>query len=194
MKSRKVIIAIIFVCFFILIGISIGTVLNISDEELKDQSLKTLQDSEGRDNHHAVGQSLSNLSSEVVLNSDESLDDIISNNEVTVINFFASWCDPCKRETPELIEYAESNAGTDIQIVGINIDDSDENRDEFLDSYEVSYPVFEFTDEKAITDEYKISLMPTTFFVDSSGEIVRAYIGEISPELITNYVNYVKER
>src|SRR5699024_7584095 len=102
MKSRKVIIAIIFVCFFILIGISIGTVLNISDEELRDQSLKTLQDSEGRDNHHAVGQSLSNLSSEVVLNSDESLDDIISNNEVTVINFFASWCDPCKRETQSL--------------------------------------------------------------------------------------------
>ena len=54
--------------------------------------------------------------------------------------------------------------------------------------------MFEFTDEKAITDEYKISLMPTTFFVDSSGEVVRAYIGEISPELITNYVNYVKER
>ena len=36
--------------------------------------------------------------------------------------------------------------------------------------------------------------MPTTFFVDSSGEVVRAYIGEISPELITNYINYVKER
>ncbi len=85
-------------------------------------------------------------------------------------------------------------ADSDVQIVGINIDDSVKNRDEFLETYDVQYPVFELTDEAGMTEEFKISLMPTTFFIDSNGEVVRAYIGEIGPELITNYINYVKER
>lgn len=194
MTGKKLIIAVIFVAFFLLIGVSIGAVINMSDDEMKERSLKTLQDSEGRDNHHAVGLNLLDTESETVINSDEPLNEIIKNNEVTVVNFFASWCEPCKRETPELNEYAMDTAGSDVQVVGINIDDSVKNRDAFLHTYDVQYPVFELTDEEGMTNEFKISLMPTTFFVDSNGEVVRAYIGEIGPELITNYINYVKER
>lgn len=194
MTGKKLIIAVSFVAFFLLIGVSIGAVINMSDDEMKERSLKTLQDSEGRDNHHAVGLNLLNTESETVINSNEPLNEIIKNNEVTVVNFFASWCEPCKRETPELNEYAMDTAGSDVQVVGINIDDSVKNRDAFLHTYDVQYPVFELTDEEGMTNEFKISLMPTTFFVDSNGEVVRAYIGEIGPELITNYINYVKER
>lgn len=194
MSLRKIIIGIVFIVFFLVVGISIGAVINVSDDELREQSLKTLQDSEGRDNHHAVGLNALDMESEAVINSDTSFQNIIQDNEVTVVNFFASWCEPCKRETPELNEYASQTADTDIQVIGINIDDSDANRDKFLEEYEVSYPVFELTNEAKVTDEFKISLMPTTFFIDSEGEVVRAYIGEISPDLITNYVNYVKER
>ena len=194
MTGKKLIIAVSFVAFFLLIGVSIGAVINMSDDEMKERSLKTLQDSEGRDNHHAVGLNLLDTESETVINSDEPLNEIIKNNEVTVVNFFASWCEPCKRETPELNEYAMDTAGSDVQVVGINIDDSVKNRDAFLHTYDVQYPVFELTDEEGMTNEFKISLMPTTFFVDSNGEVVRAYIGEIGPELITNYTNYVKER
>ncbi len=194
MTGKKLIIAVSFVAFFLLIGVSIGAVINMSDDEMKERSLKTLQDSEGRDNHHAVGLNLLDTESETVINSNEPLNEIIKNNEVTVVNFFASWCEPCKRETPELNEYAMDTAGSDVQVVGINIDDSVKNRDAFLHTYDVQYPVFELTDEEGMTNEFKISLMPTTFFVDSNGEVVRAYIGEIGPELITNYINYVKER
>ena len=194
MTGKKLIIAVVFIAFFLLIGISIGAVINMSDDQMRERSLKTLQDSEGRDNHHAVGLNLLDTGTEAVINSDEPLEEIIKNNEVTVVNFFASWCEPCKRETPELNEYAMETAESDVQVVGINIDDSEKNRDAFLDTYGVKYPVFELTDEAGMTDEFKISLMPTTFFVDSNGEVVRAYIGEIGPELITNYINYVKER
>ncbi len=194
MSLRKIIIGVVFIVFFLVVGVSIGAVINVSDEELREQSLKTLQDSEGRDNHHAVGLNALNMESEVVINSDQSLESLVADNKVTVVNFFASWCEPCKRETPELNEYASQTADSDVQVVGINIDDSTANRDEFLDQFEVSYPVYELTNEAAVTDEFKISLMPTTFFLDSEGEVIRAYIGEISPDLITDYVNYVKER
>lgn len=194
MTGKRVITVVIFVAFFLLIGISIGAVINVSDDQMRERSLQTLQDSEGRDNHHAVGLNLLNTESDAVINSKAPLNEIIQNNEVTVVNFFASWCEPCKRETPELNEYAMDTADSDVQIVGINIDDSVKNRDEFLETYDVQYPVFELTDEAGMTEEFKISLMPTTFFIDSNGEVVRAYIGEIGPELITNYINYVKER
>lgn len=194
MSLRKIIIGVVFIVFFLVVGVSIGAVINVSDEELREQSLKTLQDSEGRDNHHAVGLNALDMESEVVINSEQSLESLVTDNEVTVVNFFASWCEPCKRETPELNEYASQTADSDVQVVGINIDDSTANRDEFLDQFEVSYPVYELTNEAAVTDEFKISLMPTTFFLDSEGEVIRAYIGEISPDLITDYVNYVKER
>ena len=194
MSLRKIIIGVVFIVFFLVVGVSIGAVINVSDEELREQSLKTLQDSEGRDNHHAVGLNALDMESEVVINSDQSLESLVTENEVTVVNFFASWCEPCKRETPELNEYASQTADSDVQVVGINIDDSTANRDEFLDQFKVSYPVYELTNEAAVTDEFKISLMPTTFFLNSEGEVIRAYIGEISPDLITDYVNYVKER
>ena len=194
MTGKKLIAIVVFIAFFLLIGVSIGAVINMSDDRIEEQSLKTLQDSEGRDNHHAVGLNLLETGSEPVINSDDPMNDIIKNNEVTVVNFFASWCEPCKRETPALNEYATNTAADDVEIVGINIDDSVKNRDAFLDTYDVQYPVYELTDEAEMTEEFKISLMPTTFFVDSNGEVVRAYIGEIGPELITNYINYVKER
>lgn len=194
MTGKKLIGTVIFIAFFLLVGVSIGAVINVSDDQMREQSLETLQSSEGRDNHHAVGLNLLDTGSNAVINSEQPLNDIIKDNEVTVVNFFASWCDPCKRETPELNEYAQDTAGEGVQVVGVNIDDSVQNRDEFLETYDVQYPVYELTDEAEMTETFKISLMPTTFFVDSSGEVVRAYIGEISPELITNYINYVKER
>lgn len=194
MTGKKLIGTVIFIAFFLLVGVSIGAVINVSDDQMREQSLETLQSSEGRDNHHAVGLNLLDTGSNAVINSEQPLNDIIKDNEVTVVNFFASWCEPCKQETPELNEYAQDTAGEGVQVVGVNIDDSVQNRDEFLETYDVQYPVYELTDEAEMTETFKISLMPTTFFVDSSGEVVRAYIGEISPELITNYINYVKER
>ena len=194
MTGKKLIGTVIFIAFFLLVGVSIGAVINVSDDQMREQSLETLQSSEGHDNHHAVGLNLLDTGSNAVINSEQPLNDIIKDNEVTVVNFFASWCEPCKRETPELNEYAQDTAGEGVQVVGVNIDDSVQNRDEFLETYDVQYPVYELTDEAEMTETFKISLMPTTFFVDSSGEVVRAYIGEISPELITNYINYVKER
>lgn len=193
MKMKNIIIIALLAVFFFLVGAGIAAVVNMSEEGLKEQSLQTLQDSEGRDNHHAVGMNIVGEPVEGVRNDTESLESIIESNEVTVINFFASWCDPCRRETPELNEFHAANQEKPVGIVGINVDDRADNRDAFLEEFEVAYPVFKFADESGSIEEYNIHLMPTTFFVDSEGEIIRAYVGEVEQNLINNYINYVKE-
>ena len=155
MTGKKLIGTVIFIAFFLLVGVSIGAVINVSDDQMREQSLETLQSSEGRDNHHAVGLNLLDTGSNAVINSEQPLNDIIKDNEVTVVNFFASWCEPCKRETPELNEYAQDTAGEGVQVVGVNIDDSVQNRDEFLETYDVQYPVYELTDEAEMTETFK---------------------------------------
>ncbi|HIW12651.1 MAG TPA: TlpA family protein disulfide reductase [Candidatus Salinicoccus stercoripullorum] len=193
MNKKNIIIIIALAAFFVLVGAGIAAVLNVSDERLQQQSLETLQTSEGRDNHHAVGRNILDGEFTGVINDSGSFRETIASNDVTVVNFFASWCDPCRRETPELIEYQDSRGGESLDVVGISIDDSDSSRDKFLEEFGVTYPVYEFADEPAAIESYKIHLMPTTFFVDSEGTIVRAYIGEVGTDLIDSYVNYVKE-
>ncbi|WP_229716678.1 TlpA disulfide reductase family protein [Salinicoccus roseus] len=179
--------------FFFFVGAGIAAVVNMSEEGLKEQSLQTLQDSEGRDNHHAVGMNILGEPMKGLRNDEDSLESIIRSNEVTVINFFASWCDPCRRETPELNAFHEGKKDEPVAIVGINVDDKPSNRDAFLEEFEVAYPVFEFADEAESIESYNIHLMPTTFFVDGEGEIIRAYVGEVEQNLINDYTNYVKE-
>lgn len=193
MKTKNIIIILLLAVFFFFVGAGIAAVVNMSEEGLKEQSLQTLQDSEGRDNHHAVGMNILGEPMTGIRNDETSLESIIQSNEVTVINFFASWCDPCRRETPELNAFHEEKKDEPVAIVGINVDDKAANRDAFLEEFEVAYPVFEFSDEKVAIEAYNIHLMPTTFFVDGEGEIIRAYVGEVEQNLINDYTNYVKE-
>ncbi|CAM4256394.1 TlpA family protein disulfide reductase [Lacicoccus alkaliphilus] len=193
MNKKRLLIIIAIAAASLLVGAAIGAVLNYSEDQFDNQALETLQSTEGRDNHHAVGENIMENELAGVINANVPFNDIIGNNEVTVVNFFASWCDPCRRETPALNEYHLDHLGEPIDIIGVNISDSKANRDQFLTEFEVEYPVFEFEDEDQALDDYQIRLMPTTFFVDGDGEIIRAYIGEVSPELVTNYINFVKE-
>ncbi|CAM2865964.1 hypothetical protein GCM10007176_01360 [Salinicoccus roseus] len=193
MKTKNIIIILLLAVFFFFVGAGIAAVVNMSEEGLKEQSLQTLQDSEGRDNHHAVGMNILGEPMKGLRNDEDSLESIIRSNEVTVINFFASWCDPCRRETPELNAFHEGKKDEPVAIVGINVDDKPSNRDAFLEEFEVAYPVFEFADEAESIESYNIHLMPTTFFVDGEGEIIRAYVGEVEQNLINDYTNYVKE-
>src|SRR5699024_1438839 len=143
MTGKKMIIAVVFIAFFLLIGISIGAVINVSDDQMRERRLQTLQDSEGRDNHHAVGLNLLDTELEDGVNRGEPLSDIMQGTQVAVVDFFAAWCEPCNRETPEPNEYAQETADGDVQVLGNNIDVGVKNRDQFLKTSAVQYPVFQ---------------------------------------------------
>lgn len=192
MKLKRVLLLVGVFALLMTVAFSIFKVLSMSEEQLREQMVQSIGSSEGRDTHLAVGKNILDDEFEYVLNNVESVEETVLSNDVTVINFFASWCVPCQREVPELNKLYDEINGTDVALIGINIDDKVENRDAFLDVHKVEFPVYEFHDEEAGLDNLKVNVIPTTFFVNGDGEILRAFIGEVHLDLLNNYITYVK--
>ena len=102
-----------------------------------------------------------------------------SKDNVVLINFWATWCGPCKRELPDLIALSNEYQGKNIKIIGISVDrDGDVLKmvHDFAAQANLSYPiVIDNGDlEKAFGG---IRGIPTSFFVNKKGEIVNKMIG-----------------
>lgn len=110
--------------------------------------------------------------------------------KVLLVNFWATWCPPCKKEMPAFIELQEQYAEQGFQIVGIALDDEDSVRD-FADALGVNYPVMAAEYEGiALSREYgnHIGALPFSAFVDRNGKITKTQIGEISKQQVEDII------
>jgi thiol-disulfide isomerase/thioredoxin len=94
-----------------------------------------------------------------------------------VINFWASWCGPCKMEAPELVKLHQKY-GDKIEIYAINVTKSDSisGVHRFADEFGIEFPVLLDKDDEVST-KYRIVAIPTTFFVNKDGKIVDMIAG-----------------
>ena len=93
--------------------------------------------------------------------------------EPLVINFFGSWCGPCNAEAPDLATFATDNP--DAQIVGIAVDDSEDDAVAFMNEYGLAFPLV--IDDGSLAGEYGITGVPTTIFLDAQGQEVDRLVG-----------------
>ena len=95
--------------------------------------------------------------------------------KVVILDFWASWCPPCKREIPDFVELQRRYGGQGLQVVGVALDRPEPVRD-FAASANINYPVLIGNDE--IARLYGgITGIPTTFVIDRQGNIVKRYEG-----------------
>lgn len=105
--------------------------------------------------------------------------------KVLVVNFWASWCEPCRREIPAFTALQERYRGDGVQVVGIALDDAAKIA-EFLRSSGVDpgYPQLMAPGEAgidlAIAWGNAVGVLPYTVFVDRSGRIAHAHYGELT--------------
>jgi thiol-disulfide isomerase/thioredoxin len=103
-----------------------------------------------------------------------------------VVDFWATWCGPCKVEIPWFEKLHEQYAGQGLEILGVSTDDLDrddpaklftQKRDiaDFASKMHMNYPVL--LGEDAALDKWGIDAMPTTFFIDRNGKIVASTVG-----------------
>lgn len=100
-----------------------------------------------------------------------------------VVNVWAAWCEPCKDETPMLVEAAAKNPG--VQFVGVDVQDSREGADAFLTTFGVTYPSL-FDPPGAIQTELGMLGPPATFFYDANGRQVDHVLGLLSPDALAD--------
>ncbi len=107
--------------------------------------------------------------------------------KVVLINFWASWCGPCRMETPALVELKEEYADKDFEIVGIAIDPEDKDEiHEFVSDLKVNYPVL-YSDQN-IERQAGILGTPTSFLLDRDGYIVHKHIGVVAKETLASEI------
>jgi peroxiredoxin len=88
--------------------------------------------------------------------------------EVVMLNFWASWCGPCRQEMPLMDDLYAQYKDLGFTILAVNVD---ENRDEahrFLDKVPVSYPIL-YDPQSDVSEQYEVQAMPTTLMIDRDG-------------------------
>ncbi len=102
--------------------------------------------------------------------------------QVLLINFWATWCPPCKKEMPAFIELQEQYAEQGFKVIGIALDDLQSVQD-FADTIGVNYPllVAEY-DGIDLSRNYgnHVGALPFSAFVDRQGKIISTHMGELS--------------
>jgi cytochrome c biogenesis protein CcmG, thiol:disulfide interchange protein DsbE len=96
-----------------------------------------------------------------------------------IINFFASWCTACKRETPLLARYYAEHHGKDV-IIGIDANDQAGPAQKFVHTAGVTYPVGVDPFPSPVTTSYGVYALPQTFFLNARHRIVKHVIGAVT--------------
>lgn len=108
--------------------------------------------------------------------------------QVALVNFWATWCAPCRVETPDLVELYETLHDDGFTVVGIAMDRGGADIVQpFVDEYEVPYPVVLGDDAVAAAFDDVYGL-PTTFVLDRQGRVVRRILGRVDPVALRSLV------
>ncbi|WP_420494238.1 TlpA disulfide reductase family protein [Macrococcus psychrotolerans] len=110
-------------------------------------------------------------------------------HDITIINVWASWCEPCKKEMPELVTYGKEKPNH-VGLIGFNVQDKIEKRDAFINNYKPTYPMY--TLDEASMKRYKIYNIPTTVFVDKQGKVLKTYVGELNQQKIEEIIMQIQ--
>lgn len=108
-----------------------------------------------------------------------------------VVNLWASWCGPCRKEMPMLAEAARRNPG--VQFLGVNIQDRPEAAADFLARTGVTYPQLVDVDGVVLADT-RVPGLPVTLALDTDGRVVDRVIGEISGEELATLLDLLAEQ
>ncbi|GAB3807822.1 TlpA family protein disulfide reductase [Virgibacillus kimchii] len=108
-----------------------------------------------------------------------------------VLNFWASWCGPCREEMPDIQRLSENK---DVTVLAVNLtysEDSTERVSDFVDQYGLTFPIL--MDENAsVSQLYRIQPIPTTYMLDSNGKIQYKAFGAMDYEWLVQELQKIK--
>ena len=106
-----------------------------------------------------------------------------------LINFWATWCPPCRSEMPDIIDRYNQNAD-DLVVLAVNTREGLDLVEPFAESFGVTMPVV-LDQSGAIMDLYEVRSMPTSYFIDRDGRIVMRWVGLMSPDVLDSFLKII---
>lgn len=107
-----------------------------------------------------------------------------------VVNFWASWCPPCRDEAPDLEAVWRDYKDRGVVFVGVDVDDTRQDALDFIEEFDVTYSNGP-DPGKRIYDSYGVTGFPETFFVNREGIVVRKFVGPMDTPTLTAFVEDV---
>ncbi len=99
--------------------------------------------------------------------------------KAVAVNFWASWCEPCRAELPDLVQVREDHKSDCFEMLGVAVN-SGETADvaAFAQKHGITYPVL--LDDDATSERWHVEGLPTTFLIDPKGNVTFSYSGALS--------------
>ncbi len=113
--------------------------------------------------------------------------------KVAVVNFWASWCAPCRAEAPSMEKIYESSKASGVQFVGVDVKDGKENARAFIRSFKITYPsLFDQAGQVALAfRDVPPNAVPSTLVIDRQGRIAARVIGSVPYSTLHDLVTKV---
>ena len=106
-----------------------------------------------------------------------------------VLNFWASWCPPCREEDPTL-KAAATAKGSRVRFLGANIQDTDAAARSYVAEQQQPYPVGPLISGRF--QDYGVTVPPETFFIDSAGKVTARFVGPLDPATLDVYLSALR--
>ena len=109
--------------------------------------------------------------------------------KAVILNWFASWCDPCKNEIPEF-QAAQEKLGDQLVVLGVDYLEQPADAVGILDKFGATYPAV-LDGAGTVAQHYRVSFMPTTFFIDKDGVLRVIKTGEVHDDALVTFLSKV---
>jgi cytochrome c biogenesis protein CcmG/thiol:disulfide interchange protein DsbE len=113
--------------------------------------------------------------------------------QVVVLNFWASWCAPCRQEAPDLQEIWERYQDKGVVVLGVSYKDAEDASRSFTEEFGLTYRNGADLRNK-ISRAYGVTGVPETFFIDADGKVAWFHLGQVTADLLTSELAQLVER
>ncbi len=113
-----------------------------------------------------------------------------------IVNYWATWCPPCREEIPDLIKFHEQHRkqGGDVVVLGVNFEDvSKEQLTDFVEGQMITYPILR-SEPLAETPLGPVPGLPTTYIIAPDGTPVARQVGPVTGKQLDDYINSKKAK